>query len=199
MNLAMDEKDPYSILDNIIRLPNDILVDTIRAEGFPSGGVEPFKEVIINDFVGDVMRVIVSDYKVETNREDMFLTREKEIVSIDEETGGNIEFILIDTVSVSKDIYLIVVESKRDSLGKGIIQCLLSLKDMYDVNNDNKSVYGFVTTGIDWKLIKYDGLFTISDKMTLLFSRMSDRKEEWLQRCSQVVDVIYRTVVDNNV
>ena len=65
----------------------------------------------------------------------------------------------IDTVSVVGDRYLIVVEAKRDSLGKGLIQCLLSLKDMYDVNNDKKSVYGFITTGVDWQLIKYDGFF----------------------------------------
>ena len=60
------------------------------------------------------------------------------------------EFVFIDAISVVNDRYPIIIEAKRDSLGKGLIQCLLSLKDMYDVNNDKKSVYGFITTGIDW-------------------------------------------------
>jgi hypothetical protein len=205
MNLIREEKDPFDIVGSIRKVPQNViekvyerLIDSIKAEGFPSGGIEPFKEVVINDFVGDVMRVIISDYKTETEKDNIILTREKEIVSTDEENGGNMEFVLIDTVSISKDRYLIVVEVKKDIMEKGLVQCLLSLKDMYDINDDKKNVYGFVTTGVDWKLIKYDGSFNISDKMTLLFSGMSERKEEWLRKYSQVIDVVYRTVVDTS-
>jgi hypothetical protein len=28
---------------------------------------------------------------------------------------------------------------------------------MWDINNDQKLVYGFLTTGIDWQLVTYDG------------------------------------------
>lgn len=205
INLTQEEKDPFDIVGEVREVSQKItekvygrLVDSIKAEGFPSGGIEPFKEVVINDFVGDVMRVVVSEYKTESRKENIILTREKEIIGEDEETGGNMEFVLIDTISVSEDRYLIVIEVKKDIMEKGLVQCLLSLKDMYDVNGDGRVVYGFVTTGVDWKLIKYDGSFIISDKMTLLFSRMSERKEEWLEKYSQVVDIIYRTIVDTN-
>ena len=130
------------------------LVDTLEIEGFLEDGTRSFKEAVVHDFVGEVLRVVAVDYKRETNKKSITLTREKEVVSTDEETGGNMEFVLIDTVSVVGDRYLIVVKAKRDSLGKGLIQCLLSLKDMYDVNNDKKSVYGFIATGVDWQLIK---------------------------------------------
>jgi hypothetical protein len=47
-------------------------------------------------------------------------------------------------INVDTTRYVLVVEAKRDSLGKGLTQLLLALKSMWDINNDQKLAYGFV-------------------------------------------------------
>lgn len=49
-------------------------------------------------------------------------------------------------------------------------------------------LYGFVTAGEDWKMIRYDGsIFEMTDKFTVVFHTMGERKERWLAEYSMVV------------
>ena len=69
-------------------------------------------------------------------------------------------------------------------------QCLLSMKDMWDNNNDGE-VYGFVTTGESWRVFRYNGvLFEGSRKMDVLFLGMGNDggMDEWMVNYSDIVD-----------
>ncbi|KAF8533390.1 hypothetical protein BDD12DRAFT_865649, partial [Trichophaea hybrida] len=88
-------------------------------------------------------------------------------------------------------MFILIVEAKRSSIGQAIKQCLLSMKDMRD-NNDAGEVYGFVTTGKSWQMLKYDGVsFQLSDEILVLFQTMGEDKNRWLKDCSVLVDCIY--------
>jgi hypothetical protein len=44
-------------------------------------------------------------------------------------------------------------------------QCLLAMKDTRDINGGGE-VYGFVTTGKAWRMLKYDGTsFELTEKI----------------------------------
>lgn len=50
------------------------------------------------------------------NRNGLKLSREKQIISKDEEVGGKMEFIIMQQININNARYVIVVETKRDSL-----------------------------------------------------------------------------------
>ena len=62
---------------------------------------------------------------------------------------------LISVDSLEENRYVLVAESKRSSTGEVKRQCMLAMKDMWD-NNASGEVYGFVTSGASWQMIKYD-------------------------------------------
>ena len=78
---------------------------------------------------------------------------------------------MIDRVSVEEQYYVIVIETKRSSLGEAFKQCLLSMRDMRDGNGTGK-VYGFVATGESWQMLRYDGMLQISlkQRFVLIYS-----------------------------
>jgi len=133
------------------------LIDCIESEGFPEATILPMNESVVTDNVGLILQAMVSHCKRTMSRDDLKLSREKKIISKDEQVGGNMEFITIQKINAGNIRYVLVVEAKRDSLGKGLTQLLLALKSMWEINNDQKLIYGFVTTGINWQLVTYDG------------------------------------------
>lgn len=170
----------------------DRLVDRLLAEGYPEASITPYKEATVTDFVGDILTTVVSSFKRIKNKNTIFIHREKEIVSIDGETGGTEEFVIVDIISVTQTKDILIVESKRENLIQGIKQCLLSLKDSWDNNKDNKPIYGLLTDGIDWRLIIYDSeKIQISSKFSTLSEDMYTEKDEWINEKSKIVDVIY--------
>ncbi|KAF8430029.1 hypothetical protein EV426DRAFT_660083 [Tirmania nivea] len=129
--------------------------------------------------------------RLETGRKDIQLKCEKEIVSTDGVTGGEGEFVVVNLVSVDQEIFIFIVESRRNSVGKAMQQCLLEMKDMRDKNRDGK-VYGFVTTGETWQMLEYDGAsFRKNEYITVVFDSMGEDKQRWMDNCSAVVDCIY--------
>jgi hypothetical protein len=162
------------------------LIDCIESEGFPEATILPMNESVVTDNVGLILQAKVSHCKRTMKRDGLILSREKQIISKDEQVGGNMEFVTMQEINVEKTRYALVVETKRDSLGKGLIQLLLALKSMWDINNDQKLVYGLVTTGITWQLVTYDG-----QTSTLLFGNMGEQEDRWLKNNTQILDAIY--------
>lgn len=189
-------------ISNIIEIKEkvyDRLIDRLLAEGYPESTISPYKEANVTDFVGDILTTIVSYFKRINNNNNIFIHREKEIISEDFETGGVEEFVIVDIISVTKTKNILIVEAKRENLIQGIKQCLLSLKDSWDTNKDNKPVYGLLTDGIDWRLIIYEpNDIQISSKFSALFEDMYTEKDEWINDKSKIVDVIY-TVLENSI
>ncbi|CAF1007397.1 unnamed protein product [Adineta ricciae] len=117
------------------------------------------------------------------------LRREKQIISKDEKYGGNMEFMGIQSINVDDTRYVIVIETKRNALGKGLTQLLLSLRSMFEINNDQKTVYGFVTTAVNWQLVTYDGqTWKISESSVLLSGNMEKQEDRWLKNNTQILD-----------
>ncbi|KAI5838057.1 hypothetical protein DFP73DRAFT_617573 [Morchella snyderi] len=112
---------------------------------------------------------------------------EKDIISVDRETGGTEEFVVMDLISVTEDGFVFVIKAKRGSLGEAKKQCLLSMKDMRDRNGGGE-LYGFVTTGYSWRMIRYDGSFQMRDKFDILFGGIGKVKETWMKDYSVLVD-----------
>ncbi|UJR29521.1 hypothetical protein I4U23_010738 [Adineta vaga] len=170
----------------------DRLIDWILSEGFPEATIAPMNESVVTDFIGIILATTVADIDRTKNRRDFIVLREKQIISKDEEFGGNMEFMIIQSICTGNVRHIIVIEAKRNALGKGLTQLLLALKSMFEVNNDQKLVYGFVTTAINWQLVTYDGqTWKLSRPSVLLLGNMEKYETEWLKDNTQILDVIY--------
>ena len=168
------------------------MIDGIASEGFPEATIAPMNEAVVTDFVGDILKAMVAHSNRTIHHDELILSREKQIISKDEEYGGNMEFIVIHNIDDEKARHVIVVEAKRDALGKGLTQLLLAMKSMWETNNDQKTVYGFVTTATLWQLVIFDGQrWKLSESRIVLFGNMFNEEDRWLKSNTQLLDVIY--------
>jgi hypothetical protein len=164
------------------------LVRYLLVEGYPTEADPDFKEANINHLVYATISPILEKFILTTGRKTLRLRSDKEIVSTDGETGATEEFVVSDLISVKEEKFILVVEANRSSLGQAMKQCLLSMKDMSD-NNCGGEVYGFVTTGKSWQMLRYDGAsFHMTDEMVVLFHTMDEDKARWMRDCSILVD-----------
>ena len=109
-----------------------------------------------------------------------------------EETSGYEKFMAIDWIGITEKRYILIVEAKRESLG----QCLLTMKGIGDRNHEGV-VYGFVTTGVSWRMLRYDGVsFIMTDKIEVVFDTMGRNKERWMSDFSVIVDCVYAVLGD---
>jgi len=98
---------------------------------------------------------------------------------------------MINQISDAEGSYVVIAEAKRALMGAAMKQCLLSLRDARD-NNESGEVYGFVTTGESWRMLKYDGnKFCVSRKFDLVFEGMGEEREKWMNEYSVLVDCMY--------
>jgi hypothetical protein len=189
-------------LSNIKHITHEIkdkvyerIIELIETEDYPQGGIEPFKEASVTDIVGTILICFLAFFRRKNKVFSLKLRREKEIVAPDGETGGSEEYVMIDTISVTNDKIVLVVEAKRDNMDKCLIQCLLAMKDAYDCNkelNNYNTIYGFTTEGIHWRLVIYDGKsFRLSDEIKVMAPDMATDKDSWIAECSVIVDVLY--------
>jgi len=168
----------------------DRIVEYLEVEGYPTEANPDFKEANINDLVYSIISPIIHNSIRVVGRK-IHLKREKEIVSTDNETGEMEEYIVMNRVYVTEEKFVLVVGGKGSSAGEALKLCLLSLKDMRD-NNGGGEVYGFVTTGDTWQMLRHDGTsFQISDKMDVLFGTMGRNQEKWMKDYSVLVDCMF--------
>ena len=168
------------------------LVHCLDSEGYPEASILPLNQAVVTDYVGTILRIMVAYCNRTMKHSNIQLTREKQIISNDEQIGEDIEFVVIHNLTENDVRYVIVVEAKRDSLGNGLTQLLLAMKSTFDINNDQKLVYGFVTTAIDWQLITFDGQrWNLYNRSTILFGSMKKQEDLWLNNFTQILDIIY--------
>lgn len=77
-------------------------------------------------------------------------------------------------------------------------QCLLALKDMGD-RNHGAVVYGFITTGLTWRMLRYDPdkqQFLMTNIVFTVFEKMAREKDKWMSSYSEIVDCIYAALSD---
>lgn len=171
----------------------------IRVEGYPTEAEPTFRESSITHLVYATICPIIDDFLRLSGRKNLRLRSEKEILSNDGETGGEEEFVVMDLISVDEEKDVFIVEAMRSSIGKGLRQCALAMKDMRDHNGEGK-VYGFVTTGEHWQMLEYDGiLFRKTDTFAVLFDSMNERKETWMKEGAVLVDCMNLALINGGI
>ena len=183
-------------LDKLKEKVYERIVEFLSIEGYPDEETLYFKEANVCDLVYSIISPVIYLMQQETGRH-LRLTREKEITSTDDSTGGQEEFIMLDYISVTEERYLLIIEAKKAATGAGMKHILLALKDAWDNNRKRGNVYGFVTTGVDWKWIRYDGKsFVRSEDMRVLFTQMKEDKLEWMKEYSNLINCILSALTD---
>ena len=176
--------------DTIKERVYDRILEYLEIEGYPTEASVNFKEANVSGLVLDIIGPILWEFGGNTGRK-IRLEREKEIISTDNETGEMEEFVVMDRISITEEKFVLVIEAKRSSLGEAMKQCLLSVKDARD-NNGGGEVYGFITTGKSWQMVKYDGKdFCQTREIHSLFEGMDEKKELWTKDYSDLVDCMY--------
>jgi hypothetical protein len=165
------------------------IMQYLDTEGYPMEGISDFNEANVSDLVYTIISPILSSFRRKTGR-DVRLRREKEIISVDGETGGKEEFVVVDLIGEAEEPFVLMVKGNRSSLGQAMKQCFLAMKDM-KVRNGRGRVYSFVTTGESWRMLSYDEIFRMTDKMEVLFDTMGGAKERWMKDYSVLVDCMY--------
>ena len=104
-------------------------------------------------------------------------------------------------ISVTERKFVLIVEGKRSSTGEGRKQCLLAMKDAWDNNGfQDGFLYGFVTTGEQWQMFRYDGTsFSVTEKLSVIFETMERDKKKWIDNYSVVVGCLYSALCDGGV
>lgn len=173
----------------------DSIVQYLIIEGYPTEGDPDFKEANIHDLVYAIISPILVSFIRMTGCQSIRLRREKEIIS----TDGLEELVMVDLVSVEDEKFVLIIEAKKNSLGQAMKQCLLTMKDMSD-NNGGVEMYGFVTTGEHWRMLRFDGTsFVGTNTFSVLFETMETDKDEWLKNNSVVVDCMYAALSNGGI
>ncbi|PUU78825.1 hypothetical protein B9Z19DRAFT_1125968 [Tuber borchii] len=131
------------------------ILEFLEGEGYPSETNEDYKEANVHDLVYTILIPVISIFRRKTGR-NLRLRREKSIIASNGEKDGNQEFVMIDIVGVDDRKFVFLMEAKKSSLGEAKKQCLLAMKDMGEMNGGGV-VYGFVTTGEAWQLLRFEG------------------------------------------
>ena len=193
--MLASEKDNFDgeVGDAILRVKQkvyDNIVECLDIEGYPTEANQSFKEANVSDLVYSIISPIIFEFRSRTGRKGVRLEREKAIISTDKETGGEEEFVVVDRIAVGEERFVLIIEGKKGTTGEALKQCLLSLKDAGD-QNSGCAVYGFITTGEFWQMIRYDGTFQMTEKFMVLFNTMGKQKDRWMKENSVVVDCLY--------
>lgn len=162
------------------------IVDYLGFEGYPSESTVGFCDTSVSDLVFATISPILSGVRVNARR-DIRLRRNEEIVSVDGNTGGTVEFVMVHVMGAVERRF-VLIESEKSSLGRAMQRCLLSMKDIRDKNGAGE-VYGFITTGESWRMFKYDGIYWKGTrKMDVVFEGMENDKNLWLKENSTLVE-----------
>ncbi|KAF8472134.1 hypothetical protein BDZ91DRAFT_717287 [Kalaharituber pfeilii] len=181
------------------RIKDDVYRELVRY--LRAGGHETLVEANANDLVLFIIVPTIDEFIKTTGRETVQLFREKQVVSGDGETGEYEEFVVTDAIEIMQEKYIFIVEANRDSLGRAMGQCLLAMKDMGESNHGGM-VYGFVTTGVTWRMLRYDGSdgsFLVTNRIEVVFDTMRREQERWMRDFSIIVDCVYAALRDGGV
>jgi len=109
------------------------------------------------------------------------------------------EFLVFDEVAINEEKSVLMIEAKQASIRQAMTQILLAMRDATD-NNSGGIIYGFITTGDDWRMLSYDGGdFVITNKFMVLFDTMRDGKEVWLQENAVIVDCMLIALMNGGI
>ena len=170
------------------------ILEYLVSEGFPTESTADFKEANINDLVFTIITPVIAACRTRLGRK-LRLRREKKIAALDGKYGGLEEFVTVDLIGVGKSKFVFVVEAKKTNLAEAKIQCLLPMLDMAAINSGG-AVYGFVTSGPQWQMIRLDNKhFKQTNTFDAMFHTMGQEKARWLENYSLVIDAVHAALM----
>ena len=151
-------------------------VQFIEAEGYPTEFDFFFDEAKISDLVAIILLPIVIAFRRETGRK-LHLQRELDTIST-------------NFIGIKGHKFVFVAEAAKSSIGQAKRGCMLTLKEMGD-NNPGGVIYGLVTSGDVWQIIRYQReIFTQTNSIQVAFRTMEHDKAKWLKESSIIVDFL---------
>ena len=81
----------------------------LNIEGYPTEADPDFKEANVSDLVLYTIGPVLDS--VRKMGRDIRLTREKEITSVDNETGALEEFVVVDQIAVAEQKFVLIIEA----------------------------------------------------------------------------------------
>jgi hypothetical protein len=171
------------------------LVERIHVEGYPTPGLSDFKEPNVVALIDSIIVPVLHQYQKQYINREIELRKQKYILSDDKEFGGFEELVIIELVDDATERILFIIEAKPVEVITGLKQCTLAMKNIYDMRTDDVPVYGFISTGTRWTLLRYDGdIFTMSEEINTIFPTISSDKTKWMKDCSVIVDIIFKVL-----
>ena len=90
--------------------------------------------------------------------------------------------------------YLAVIECKKDTVSDVYKHNLVYMRKLYDLNGDDRTIFGFSSTALEFDLISYDranGFKLCNGSLRLLFPEMFADKNLWLDHCKTFIKTFY--------
>lgn len=200
VRLMLAEANPENngLLENellvIKRKVYERILEYLVCEGIPTDSTADFKEANINDLAYTIIASVIAASSMKLGRK-IRLRREKKITAVDGKYGGLEELVTVDLIGVGKTKFIFVMEAKRTTVAEAKIQYLFAMLDMGAINSGGV-VYGFITTGYHWQMIRYQGgHFTQTNIFDVMFHTMRQKEKTWLEDCSIVIDAIHAALV----
>lgn len=113
--------------------------------------------------------------------------------------NGEYEEFISHHIKLMEGRDILIVEVKRGSSRMATSGCLLEIKKMAETLYHGGVVYGFITNGVAWKMLRYDsieGNFLSTYKIETIFDTMGSEKDRWLSSFSCIVNCVYAALSD---
>ena len=104
------------------------------------------------------------------------------------------DIILYSEMKGQKIRYLAVIECKKDAVSDGDKKNLVYMSKLYDLNGDNRTIFGFSSNALEFDLISYNrinGFKLCNGSLRLLFPEMFAGKNLWLDHCKTFIKTFY--------
>jgi len=194
--LARGEGISVQTMDDIKKRVYDRIVEYLNING-PIASPH-HKHANIDDLILYIIGPII-DAVCKMGGRKIRLRRQMELFSVDGMTGGLGEFVLVDQIAGGKDNVVVVIQPKNTLVGQVMKLAWLTLKAARDSNNEG-IVYGFVTTGLQWKMLSYDGVsFRSTPNFTVVLNEMEEYKTPWVKEGSLIVDCMVAALMNGGI
>ena len=156
------------------------ILDSIEGGGYPTESEDNCNNAMVRSLVASILLPILAAFRHETGRSVRLQRGDRKVG---------------DTISANFIGYgdrrlVFIVEAAQPSIWPAKRACMLALKEIGD-NNPGGIVYGLVTSGDAWQIIRYQReIFTQTDPVQVVFRTMERDKAKWLKESSIIVDFL---------
>ena len=142
------------------------IIELVEGEGYPTEFEDNCNNVRVRGLVYSILVPILIAFRGETGRE----------VRLQRGNRKEGDTISANFVGFGDRKFVFVVEAAKSSIWQAKKACMLALKEMGD-NNPAGVVYGLVTSGDAWEIIRYQHkIFTQTDTIQVVFRTMERDK-----------------------